>query len=270
MSMTSMTQPDERVRPSPWWYLAVVVLWIGSLAVFVIAIRPIITIFGAGVDQVVNNQSVDVPSDGLTVYSSVRPANATCTLQGGAGSTVRLEPFDQNGSSSFTFTFDDGTEVRPVASTPDGLAAGTYELSCQVPPRAVLATGERLDFDSFAVRLVVGLIGSIVAGIAGLIILIVLLVRRHNSKQRIRQAQAAAAYGYGGYPGYPPGGYPQSGYAQPGQPSPGGSPYGPPYGAPPPSPASAPAPPASPTWPPAAPQPGSSEGADSTPPEDRR
>lgn len=256
----SMSQPDTRVRPSPLWYLAVVVLWIASFVVFVIAIRPIISIFSAGVDQVGNNRSVTVPSDGFTLYSSVRPANATCTLQGGSGA-VRLEPFDQNSSSSFTFTFDDGTEVQPLASTPDGLAAGSYQLSCEVPPRAVLATGERLDFDSFAVRLVIGIIGSIAAGIVGLVILIVMLVKRHNSKQRIRQAQAAAAYGYAGYPGYAPGGYPQGGYAQPAQPDQpaAGSPYGSPYGSPPPPP------------PPAPPQgPGPSDDAESSPPEDRR
>jgi hypothetical protein len=236
----SMSQPDTRVRPSPWWYLVVVVLWIASFIVFVIAIKPIITIFSAGVDEVGNNSQVTIPSDGRTIYSSIRPGNATCTLQGASGGPVQLEPFDQSSSGSFSFTFDDGTEVQPLASTPDGFPAGTYQLACSVPPRATLATGKRLDFDSFAARLVIGIIGSIVAGIVGLILLIVLLVRRHNSKVRVRQAQAAAAYAYGGYPGYPPGAgppgsYPPSGYAQPDQP-PAGGPYGAPYGSPPPPP----------------------------------
>jgi hypothetical protein len=253
MSMSAMSHPDTRVRPSPWWYAAVVVLWIASLVVFIIAIMPIITIFNTGVDQVINNRPVVVRSDGFTVYSSIRPSSATCTLQGQSGSPIQMDAFDLESSGTFTFTFDNGTEVKPLATTPDNLAAGTYQLSCEVPRRAILATGDRLDFGEFGARLVLGIIGSIVAGIVGLIILIVMLVKRHNSKQRIRQAQAAAAYGYGGYPGYaqggypqggyPQGGYPQGGYAQPEQTPPaGGSPYGTPSAPPSPPP---PAPPSS-------------------------
>jgi hypothetical protein len=266
-----MSEPDTRVRPSPWWYLAVVVLWIGSFVVFVIAIRPIISIFSAGVDEVRNNSRINVPGDGLTIYTSIRPSGATCTLTGADG-PVELKAFDANSSSSFTFTFDDGTDVHPIASTRDGFPAGQYQLSCEVPQRATLATGRRIDFSSFAARLVIGVIGSIVAGLAGLVILIVMLVKRHNSKQRVRQAQAAAAYGYGGYPGYPPGGYPQAGYPPSGQ-ADGGYPQAgapapespPPYGAPPPPP--------SPSFPPPPPpgvsEPGASDDS-GAPPEDRR
>jgi hypothetical protein len=253
----SAYQPDTRVRPSAWWYVAVAVLWIASFVVFVIAIKPIISIFSAGVDEVRNNSAISIPADGRTVYSSIRPATVNCTLTGSDNAPVRMKPFDAEASDSFTFSFDDGTDVHPLASTPDDLPAGQYELSCQVPARATLATGERLDFDSFAVRLIVGVIVSIAAGLAGLVILIVLLVRRHRSKQRIRQAQATAAYGYGGYagygyesggypgyPGYPPGGYQQGGYPapesppadQPDAPAGDASPYGEPPPPPPPPP----------------------------------
>jgi hypothetical protein len=271
-----MPQPDTRVRPSPWWYLAVVVLWIGSFVVFIIAIRPIISIFSAGVDPVRNDSQINVPGDGVTIYTSIRPAGATCTLTGADG-PVQLKPFDTDSSSTFTFTVDDGTDVHPIASTRDDFPAGQYQLSCEVPQRATLATGKRVDFGSFAARLVIGVIGSIVAGLAGLVILIVMLVKRHNSKQRVRQAQAAAAYGYGGYPGYPPGGYPQGGYPQSGQ-ADGGYPQAgttppespstssqAPYGSPrpPPSPPLPPPPPPGPSEPDASDDPG-------TPPEDRR
>jgi hypothetical protein len=263
----------------------VVVLWIGSLVVFIIAIRPIISIFSAGVDEVRNHSQIDVPAAGYTIYSSIRPANPSCTLTGADGASTQLKPFDSGSSSSFTFSFDDGTDVHPIASTRDDFPAGTYELSCNVPPRALLATGKRVDFGSFAARLVGGVIGSIVAGLAGLVILIVMLVKRHNSKQRVRQAQAAVAYGYGGYPGYPTGGYPQSGYPQGGYPPAGqveggyrpadapppessSTPSPQPYVAPPPPPAS--------SAPPPPPPPGAGRSDPtapdeaSGPPEDRR
>jgi hypothetical protein len=273
----SMPESDTRVRPSAWWYVAVVVLWIASFVAFVIAIKPIISIFNAGVDQVRNNSTVVIPDDGRTIYSSIRPTGVTCTLTGN-GSPVELKSFDQDASTSITFSFDDGTDVHPIASTPDDFPAGQYTLACDVPPRALLATGKRIDFGSFAAVLIVGIIGSIVLGIAGLIVLIVLLVKRHKSKQRVRQAQAAAAYGgYGGYSGYQQGGYPQGGYTQPtypqnpqsGYPPPDDTPSDPtptdaqlPYGTPPP-------PPPPPPPPGAADQPGSSDDAGPPPPPDR-
>jgi hypothetical protein len=213
----SMSQADTRVRPSALWYVAVAVLWIASFLIFLFGIWPVITIYRDGVNQIANGAPVQIPSDGYTIYSSVRPPNATCTLQPRGGSPVPAEPVDQDIRDALTFTFDNGTDVRPLANTPSDLPAGIYQVSCEVPRTAVLATGTRIDINSFGGRLALGIIGSIVAGVAGLIILIVLLVRRHNSKQRIRQAQAAAAYGYG-YGGYPPSGYPQGGYPQGGYP----------------------------------------------------
>jgi hypothetical protein len=269
----------------------VVVLWIGSLVVFIIAIRPIISIFSAGVDEVRNHSQIDVPAAGYTIYSSIRPANPSCTLTGADGASTQLKLFDSGSSSSFTFSFDDGTDVHPIASTRDDFPAGTYELSCNVPPRALLATGKRVDFGSFAARLVGGVIGAIVAGLAGLVILIVMLVKRHNSKQRVRQAQAAVAYGYGGYPGYPAGGYPQGGYPQGGYPQGGYPPAGQaeggyppadapaessstpspqPYVAPPPPPASSAPPPPPPPSPGAGPSDPTAPDEASGPPEDRR
>ena len=276
-----MPASDTRVRPSAWWYVAVVVLWIASFVAFVVAVRPIISIFNAGVDQVQNNSAIVIPDDGRTIYSSIRPTGVTCTLTGN-GSPVELKSFDQDASTSITFSFDDGTDVHPIASTPDDFPAGRYTLACDVPPRALLATGKRIDFSSFAPVLIIGIISSIVLGIAGLIVLIVLLVKRHKSKQRVRQAQTAAAYGgYGGYPGYqqggyPQGGYPQGGYAQPTYPQDPQSSYPPPddtpasdpapttaqlpYGTPPPPP---------PPPPGGADQSGSSDDTEPPPPPDR-
>jgi hypothetical protein len=213
----SMSQADTRVRPSALWYIAVAVLWIASFVVFIVGIWPLYQVLNDGVDGVKNNRPVAVPSDGYTIYSSVTPANPTCTLRPPGGSPVQAEQVNKDLRDTLTFSFNNGPDVRPIANTPNDLPAGTYVLSCNVPPSAVLATGKRVDVDSFAGTLALCFIGSIVAGVAGLIILIVLLVRRHNSKQRIRQAQAAAAYGYG-YGGYPPTGYPQGGYPQGGYP----------------------------------------------------
>jgi hypothetical protein len=255
----SMYQTGTRVRPSALWYIAVAVLWIASFLIFLFGIWPVIAIYKDGVNEISNGAPVRIPSDGYTVYSSVTPANASCTLRARGGSPVEMEPVDKDIRDALTFSFGNGTDVRPLANTPSGLPAGTYQVSCNVAPTAVLATGKRIDFDSFGGRLALGIIGSILAGVAGLVILIVLLVRRHNSKQRMRQGQAAAAYGYG-YGGYPPsypsggypqgGGYQQGGYSQPGYqqggyPSPGDAPTGdtddattppastpPPYGAP--------------------------------------
>jgi hypothetical protein len=248
----SMSQTDTRVRPSAWWYLLTVVLWIGSFVVFIVAIKPIISIYNAGVDQVQNNAQLSVTSDGFTAYASESSPNAVCTLANDGGS-VTLDTFDSD--STFEFTFDNGPKVSALATTPDDLPAGTYQLSCKgVPRTAVLATGKRVDIGDIGPRLVIGIIASLLAGLIGLIVLIVLLVKRHNSKSRIRQAQAASSYGYGGYPGggYPPGGYAPGGYPQPGAPGSEG-PYSPPaagtpgtgYGSPPAAPPSPPTPPSS-------------------------
>jgi hypothetical protein len=278
----SMSQADTRVRPSALWYIAVAVLWIASLLIFLFGIWPVIAIYKDGVNQIANGAQISIPSDGYTIYSSSRPPNATCTLQPRGGSPVQAEPVDKDLRDALTFTFDNGPDVKPLANTPSGLPAGTYQVSCNVPQTAVLATGKRVDVDSFGGRLALGIIGSIVAGVAGLIILIVLLVRRHNSKQRVRQAQAAAAYGYGyggyppsgypqgGYPqgGYPQGGYPESGYPQGGYPESGYPQSGYPPGESPPGEQEPPAPPAYDAPPPPPPPPPSSPPPDDSP--DRR
>jgi hypothetical protein len=242
----AMPQQDTRVRPSGWWYLVTVVLWIASLVVFIIAIKPVISIFSAGVDHIENHAPINVPSDGLTVYASAASGNPACNLSSpGGGRTIFLTPFDQADADNFTFTFDNGIKVHPLATTPDDTPAGRYILSCSgVPQSEVLAKGERLDFSAFAARLAIGVSASLLCGLAGLVWLIVMLVRRHNSKQRVRQAAASYGYGYGGYPpgsypGYAQGGYPQGGYPQGGQPESGypqSSPSSPPASQPPPPP----------------------------------
>jgi hypothetical protein len=216
----SMYQTGTRVRPSALWYIAVAVLWIASFVIFIVSLWPVIAIYTDGVNEISNGAPVRIPDDGYTIYSSVTPANPSCTLQAGGGPPVQMEAVDKEIRDALTLSLNNAPDVSPLANTPSGLPAGTYQVSCNVPPTAVLATGKRIDFDSFGGRLALGIIGSILAGLAGLVILIVLLVRRHNSKQRIRQGQAAAAYGYGygGYPpSYPSGGYPQGGgYSQTG------------------------------------------------------
>jgi uncharacterized membrane protein len=212
---------DTKVRPSALWYLLVAALWIASLVVFIVAIKPIIDIFGSGITEVANNQPVTVTADGLTVYTDVDASTTTCAMVGADQSATPLEPFGNN--ESFDFEPSGGPHVYALANTPEGMAPGDYTLQCDQARGVRLFTGDRFDLGDVGKRFGLGFLASGLLGLIGLIVLIVLLVKRHKSKSRVRQLEASGAYGsypasYGGYgQPAPPASYPPpSGYPPPG------------------------------------------------------
>lgn len=209
-----------KVRPSLLWLLVVAVLWITAVVVcIVVAIRPLVDLVTADTTGFRNGAQVAISTDGLTVYST-NDTVVPCVLTGADGSTIRMDDF---GNDSFELPREDGTELHALASTPDGLPAGTYAITCD-RASGMLAYGERVDFSELGIKMLLGFGIPAVLGLIGLILLIVVLVRRHRSKNRIRDAQAVYASPYpgagwpppgqGGYPqqGYPPQGYPQQSY----------------------------------------------------------
>jgi len=212
-----------KVRPSLLWLLVVAVLWITALVVcIVVAIRPLVELVTAETTAFRNGSQVAISTEGLTVYST-NDTVVPCVLTDANGTSIRMDGF---GNDSFELPREDGTQLHALASTPDGLAAGTYTITCD-RASGMLAHGERVDFSELGVKMLLGFGIPAVLGLIGLILLIVVLVRRHKSKNRIRDAQAAYAYpgagwpppGQGGYQqGYPPQGYPQQGYPPQGYP----------------------------------------------------
>jgi len=232
-----MTTPtaDLTVRPRGAWYLLVAVLWVASAIVVGTVVATFVRVIDHGVTPVQASHVVSVPDSGLTIYSRTRPVTHDCFLGGPSGRTIRMDGL----SYDLNVTFG-GTTVYAVATTPDGLAPGSYVLSCPgVDLASQLYYGDRFPLASILIRLAI----AAVLGLSGVVMLIVLLVRRHTSKSRIRTQRLMTAPGYGaGWPGQGwPAGPPASPYGQPppyeGQPPP---PYGqpppPPYGQPPPPP----------------------------------
>jgi hypothetical protein len=222
---------DQKVRPSAWWYGGVVVLWLASIGVFVWLIVIVANVIDDGVTPVGSDGTVVVKSDGLTLYSTFPFSHVDCMLRSADGQTVGLDdlPFDLSIDTN-------GRHLDGIGRTPDGLAAGTYAVTCPGPLRnEPLWYGDWLPVRS----LVIGFVVSIGLGVAGLALLIVLLLTRHNSKSRIRQLRTPPP-GFGGYGGIPPG----YGWTPPPPPDPMTQP---PYSAPPTPPG---APPANPPLPP--------------------
>jgi hypothetical protein len=219
----AIQESEPRVRPSAWWYLLVVVLWVAAAVLAIVTVKPIIDVFTSDLHQVSNGGQVEVPDGGITIYSTRNVSGTACGLADGQGNATALDAFDSG--DEFDFDPGNGPHVYAVGVTPDDFPAGTYTLICQRPAGADFYSGKRIDFVEIGTRFLVGFGGGGLLGLAGLVVLIVLLVRRHNSKSRIRQYQAAAAYGYpasygqygspsgyqapGTYP--PPTGYPDQG-----------------------------------------------------------
>lgn len=211
MAAYSPYTAPPRVRPSAWWYLLVAGLWLLALALFISIGVTFVRVIDDGITAVPRSGTIVLPSDGLTVYASVRPSDKSCSVTSPAGLTTPLNTLD------FTLTATwHGQEVHALATTPSQLSGGSYRLSCPgVPATATLWTGDRLPITSVVVRAIV----AGLSGILGLALLVLLLVRRHLSKTRNRSAQLA---------GYPTPGYP-TGAGAPGWPSQqpyGGAPYG--------------------------------------------
>ncbi|MBA2573173.1 MAG: hypothetical protein H0V02_00070 [Nocardioidaceae bacterium] len=197
---TSYRQPETRVRPSPLWYLLPVVLWIVALTLFVLAFKAVADLITAGIDPVQNNASVEVPDDGITVYSTLQSTARDCNLVDDEGTSSALDTFD----ADFELDLPDDPNYFALGSTPDDLASGTYELSCPGAGSSELGIGQRLDPVAIGKRALWGIVLPAFLGLVGLIIFIVLLIKRHNSKSRIKNAQTSS----GGYGGGPPGSYP--------------------------------------------------------------
>jgi hypothetical protein len=206
---------DTKVRPSAAWYILVVVLWLASIALAIFAFKPLYDIFNTGITEISNGQQIEVPADGITVYTSQDSSLATCQLVDAQGDATLIDAYNDN--ENFDIDPGDGPHVWALGSTPDGFPAGTYAIECERLGRATLAFGDRIDIVALGGRLLIGFLVAGVFGLAGLILLIVLLVKRHNSKSRIRQQQLAGGGGYGTYPttygqyGSQPGGYSQPG-----------------------------------------------------------
>jgi hypothetical protein len=193
-------EADMKVRPSAWWYLLPVGIWIACIVLAVIAFKPFIDLVDHGVDPVRNGDQITVTDDGLTVYATGAQTPRNCRLVDTSGNATALDAFDD----SFDLELPDGANYFALASTPDGFDAGTYTLECRgIGANGELGTGLRLDIGAIGQRLVIGILIPIVAGIIGLVILIVLLVKRHNSKSRIKAMRSSG----GGYGGGPTGGY---------------------------------------------------------------
>jgi hypothetical protein len=209
----SLPSYETKARPSPWWYSLVALLWIASAVVFaVVVIKPFVDVLSTDVTGFANGDPVSVGSDGLSVYAESTETLGACTLTGSDGVAIRMDDLDSTGTEFKVDT--NGPTLTAYASTPDGLAAGTYEIACEGGESTILATGERIDEGDLEQSLAIGFISSLALGVLGLALLIVLLVKRHNSKSRIRAAQSAAYYGGWAQQGYsaPEGTYPPPPY----------------------------------------------------------
>jgi hypothetical protein len=183
-------EPAPQVRPRAAWYLLVAVLWIASLVVGGTVIATVYHVVDDGVTSIQASGQMHVPSSGRTIYSHDNPDSPACTVTDIASG--RQTPLDELGFD-LSATIN-GRTVYAVASTPDGLAAGDYTVSCQGLTDSQLYYGDKFPLGSVAIR--VGI--SALLGVAGLALLIVLLVRRHLSKSRIRTGQLLASTPMGG------------------------------------------------------------------------
>lgn len=184
-------QPEPRVRPRAAWYLLVVVLWVASAIVGGTVIATFVHVVDHGVTSFQASHEVAVPSSGLTIYSRSKPTSHDCTLTDPSGRRIAMDGLSYDLNATF-----DSVTVSAVASTPDGLAAGSYRISCQGTGGSQLYYGDKFSIGSLLIRSGI----SALLGLAGLVLLIVLLVRRHTSKSRIRSQQLLATM-----PPYQPG-----------------------------------------------------------------
>lgn len=213
---------DPRVRPSGWWYLTVVVLWLAAAGLSGSVVVTVVQLVSDGLTPVSTTRTITVPAAGVTVYAADRPSTPDCVLAGRGGQISQMPGLPYH----LTATYD-GTTVWAVANTPVGLAPGDYAVTCPgVGPTSLLWTGDRLPVGSVVARSVV----AVGCGVLGLVALVVLLVRRHRSRARIRDHRRMVGAGYGGWPGppWPAGGAPPTPYGAPPYPPYGASPY-PPY-----------------------------------------
>lgn len=183
---------DDRVRPSAWWYAVPVVVWAAAIVVVVAVVWSLGRDVMQEVDAVEDGTRVDVPAEGLTIYSTRTFGDSVgCEMVSDTGVTP-LDPF----GGDLTVSTGDST-WRAVGSTPADLPAGSYELSCE-RPSGQLGVGTQVDVSSFVTRIVIGIVVPLVLGLIGLIVLIVVIVKRHQSVSRLRSQRAAAAGGGGG------------------------------------------------------------------------
>lgn len=189
---------DQRVRPLAAWYVVPVVLWIAAVALFVVAVVAIAQVVNEGVDATRNNASIDIPANGLTVYSTDRASTADCVLVGN-GESRSLD------SLNVTIEINvSGPSYYGLGVTPDSLSGGTYRLQCSgLGPDTRLGLGPRVDVTALATRALWGIFLPMALGVIGLVVLIVLIVKRHSSRSRIKSAQSYESTRYRGGWGQP-------------------------------------------------------------------
>src|SRR6478752_462973 len=147
---TETTEPT--VRPSAAWYLLILVLWAAAIAIVVTVIVSIVSIIDDGVTPI-GRGGAPISDAGITVYASARPDSRDCVLIGAGGQQTPMNGLSYDLNATFN-----GTELWAVASSPDGLAAGTYLVRCPgLPPTAQLWYGDRFPLGSIVIRSVVAL-----------------------------------------------------------------------------------------------------------------
>ncbi|MBA2444211.1 MAG: hypothetical protein H0V49_02640, partial [Nocardioidaceae bacterium] len=165
-------QPDARVRPSAMWYLLPALLWVVSLVLFVLAIKALANLATAGIDPVGSDGTVEVPDEGITIYSTAQSTARDCALVNGEGTSAALNSFEVD----FELDLPNDPTYFALASSPDDVPSGTYELRCPGARAGELGVGQRLDPLAIGKRALWGIVLPGVLGFIGLIILIVLLV----------------------------------------------------------------------------------------------
>ncbi|UJH71358.1 hypothetical protein [Ornithinimicrobium sp. INDO-MA30-4] len=163
-----------------------------------------------------DGQTINVTDSGMSVYALDDVRDSTvCQAVVDGNTTVFDRPVE-----SFSIEVS-GSDYYEIARTPDGMAAGSYEVACESGTSTYAGPRATLMSSGGVMGLTGVVVGVVLVLIAGVLLLLAVALA-FNNRRKAKKQQG----------GQPASGYPESGYAQSG--------YTSPYASPPPPPMSAP------------------------------
>jgi len=173
-----------KTGPSRAWYLLPTLLVLAAVLLAGFGIASFARFVGTDFHAYQQGSSIAVTPDGFTVYAEgrmTRAADLRCTVTG-TGATVTLRPV----SGRTTMSNNNGT-FTALASTPPGMPAGQYVLSCvsELSGDDVrIYVGPRLDLAGVGRLVAFGIVAPLFLGICSVVLFIIVAVLRYRAHRK--------------------------------------------------------------------------------------
>jgi hypothetical protein len=185
-SIVGCMATSGKAGPSPAWFILPVILLLAAALLVGLGFSSLVGFLRSDIRAYQPGSSVSVTEDGLTLYAPEGAREAVINLSCSARRGDQAVPLSSNGSGG-TFSNEQGRFVN-IASTPAGMPAGRYAITCVDRTAAgsdvPLYLGPRFDFGAFGRGIVFGVILPLFLGLCAIALFAILGILRYRSGKR--------------------------------------------------------------------------------------